>query len=215
MALSRNLLLVLVAGLLVADGYATGRWSGRWGDGRELTQAVERLQHVPLTVGDWKGTAQELNPAVVEQAGFRGYILRRYENSRTGSTVNVLVACGRPGPLSVHTPEVCYGGAGFALEGSAARGPASDWSASSGAEFWKATFGRQNGASPEKLRVIWAWYYKGNWHASGNPRWTFMGSPVLYKLYVSQSYLPQNEATDGEGADAFLREFLPALEKEL
>ena len=113
----RMLLLLFAGGFILADGIAVGRWTDRWGANRELTEAAQRLQQVPMTIGDWNGTALELEPRAVAQAGFQGYLVRRYENQRSGAVVSLLVACGRPGPLCVHTPEVCYGGAGFKMSG--------------------------------------------------------------------------------------------------
>src|SRR5260370_19734433 len=112
--MSRFLFLIAGAVLLV-DGYVYGLWTGRWNDSNELAAATARLDRVPMNFGNWKGEALELEPKVLEQAGFSGYVLRRYENTRTKAVVSLLVACGRSGPLSVHTPEVCYRCAGVRL----------------------------------------------------------------------------------------------------
>ena len=47
------------------------------------------------------------------RAGIKGCVYRRYRNPRTGESVSVLLVCGRGGPISVHTPDVCYAGAGY------------------------------------------------------------------------------------------------------
>jgi hypothetical protein len=208
MRTSRYLLLALVAGVIAADGYLGGVWGGR--SRRELDEAAARLPQVPLAFGDWKGESLALDPKLVEMAGFSGYTVRRYENRRSGAVVNVLLACGRPGPLSVHTPEVCFGGAGFELNGDTT--PFAPDDSPGTAEFFKATFDKKDSPAPEKLRALWSWNKNGVWRVADNPRWTFAGTPVLYKLYVTQEFYPRDDATDGAGCADFLRDFLPLLE---
>jgi hypothetical protein len=212
----RNLLLLVVAAVVVVDGYVYGLWTDRWAGSKELAAAAARVERIPLTIGDWKGETLELDPAAVEVAAFSGYVLRRYENQRTGAAVNMLVACGRPGPLSVHTPEFCFRGAGFRIttEGAARESLASESSGTS-CEFFKATFEPENAAVPERLRVLWSWHRKGAWVAPDNPRWRLAGMPVLHKVYVTQAFLPRNDTTDGEACRDFLRDLLPELDKLL
>jgi EpsI family protein len=212
--MSRYLLLLVVGAILLVDGYVYGLWAGRWHITNELAEAVASLDRVPLKVGDWQGTPLELEPRAVQRAEFSGYLLRRYENQRTGAAVKVLVACGRPGPLSLHTPEICYPGAGLRmLAGEAARQTLDARFGPIPAEIMKATFARENATSPEQQRVVWSWHGKSGWTAPNNPRWEFAGQPVLYKMYVTQEFFPRNEETDAEGCLQFLGEFLPELDK--
>src|SRR5262245_10682764 len=110
----RSLPILLAAGLLALDGYVYGLWTNRWQTSQAIPAAVARLDQVPMAFGDWQGENLEpLSAREVEQAGFEGYISRVYKNRRTGSALNVLLACGRAGPMSVHTPDVCYRGRGY------------------------------------------------------------------------------------------------------
>jgi EpsI family protein len=214
--MTRFLLVLVVGAVLLVDGYVYGIWTGRWHETQELTTAAARLDLLPQTVGDWQGKSFQLDPAVVEQAEFAGYVLRRYENRRTGVAVTLLVACGRRGPLSVHTPEVCYRGAGFRMvEGDTARQTLDLGSGCTPAEVWQGTFARERDTGPERLRVVWSWYDKGAWTAPENPRWTFAGQAVLYKLYVTQEFIPRDAATDGKDSLEFLRAFLPEFNRRL
>jgi hypothetical protein len=215
--MARYLLFLAAAAAVLGEGYLYGRWTGRWQGSRELTEAADRLQTLPLTVGDWKGEALELDRAAVERAGFSGYVLRRYENHRTGAAVSLLVACGRPGPLAAHTPEVCYQGVGFQmLAGGTTRASldaAPDGNARGGAEVFKAVFAREDRAAPERLRVAWSWCRDGAWTAPDNPRWRFAGTPVLHKVYVTQVFLPHDDGTGDDACLAFFRDLLPELDK--
>jgi hypothetical protein len=212
--MSRYLLLLSVAVVMLADGYLCGRWTGRWHENPEI-QAAAKLKQLPLTVGDWQAEVQELDPRVIQRAGFSDYVAGRYKNQRTGAKVDFLLAWGRPGPLSVHTPEVCYGGQGYAPSNVAERCMPYMEGGSTTGEFWKSSFVSKNATSPERIRVIWSWNKKGVWQAPDNPRWTLAGAPVLYKLYASQKYLPRDAATDGQDVEEFLREILPEVERAL
>jgi hypothetical protein len=212
--MSRFLLAVAGAVLLV-DGYVYGLWTGRWHESQALRDASARLEHIPMAFGYWKGEVLELDPKVAQQAGFSGYVLRRYENTRSRAVVSLLVACGRSGPLTVHTPEVCYRGAGFRLvvgEG-AARESIDRGQNRAAAEVFKVTFTPEDNAAPERLRVVWSWCKSGTWVAPDNPRWKLAGVPVLHKMYVTQLFVPRSDGKSGDPCLEFLRDILPELDK--
>jgi hypothetical protein len=175
----RTLLLSIAAVLIGLGGYVHGVWTDRWSVSPELEEAIGKLPRVPLTFGDWRGQAQSLRPREAEQAGFSAHLMRRYER-HDGAVVNVMLACGRAGPLAVHTPEVCYVGAGFALAGPATRYTAEGAKLSPAAEFWKGKFSRE-GVATAHQRVFWGWHARGAWVAADSPRWAFRGLPMLHK----------------------------------
>jgi len=210
----RGLLIVLVGSALVVDGVVYGRWTDRWSFSRDSELAAAKVQEVPMRFGDWEGRANEpLGPREIELAGFQGHINRTYTDRRTGSIVHVLLACGRPGPLAVHTPEVCYCGLGYQ-----AIGTAKHLEKLSGdrppAEFWKARFGKSDSAVQSQLRIYWTWSANGVWRAPENARIAFAGAPVLYKLYVIQEITRDESQMDKAGQE-FLGQFLPILDQTL
>jgi EpsI family protein len=211
--MSRFLLLLIVGAVTLVDGFVYGLWTGRWNANDELASAAARIDSLPLTVGDWQGTPQPLDPLVIQRAEFAGYTMRRYENRRTGAVVNLLVACGRPGPVSVHSPQICFPGAGFQMSGDATRHTLDPQLGGTPVEYWKATFAHSDDTMPERVRIVWLWNGKGAWMAPNNPRWQFAGLPMLYKVYITQEFLPRNEETDGDACAEFLREIIPELEK--
>jgi hypothetical protein len=207
--MSRVLMLARVGTILLADGYLCGHWDGRWSNNQEA--AAAKLQNLPLTIGDWQGEAQQLNPKVAERAGFGGYLLRRYENKRTGATVVVLLASGRPGTLAVHTPEVCYAGAGFTMAKAATRERLERTDSVSPAECFETKFVRKDALVTEELRVVWTWNKNGTWQCPDNPRWSLTGVPVVYKLYITQTLVPGGDDTNV--CLEFLRDALPELDR--
>jgi hypothetical protein len=209
--MARILMLAIVAMVLLADGYLCGHWSGRWGDSQKV--AADSLEHLPLVIGEWQGEPLHLDPSIVKRAEFGGYLLRRYENQRTRTTVTMLLASGRPRPLGVHTPELCYAGAGFAQVGASTRGNVDSLTSETPAEFLQGKFARKNQVQTEELRVIWTWNKSGIWQCPDNPRWALIGVPVVYKLYVCQALMPGSE--DGNTCVDFLRDVLPELDRAL
>jgi hypothetical protein len=208
-------ILAVSAALTAFSGYVHGLWTGRWEDSPELEQALLRLQNVPATIGGAHGEPQTLDTRSVKLAGFRGYLLRRYDNRHTGTTVSVLLGCGRPGPLSVHTPDVCYRGAGFRQAGPAEKYLVAGKPGAPPAEFWTAKFIRGEGPGATHLRIFWGWNRQGEWQAPNNPRLAFAGAPALYKLYVV-SQVPDPTTESEEGIDnRFLLQLLPELHRAL
>jgi hypothetical protein len=205
----RILLLAIVAAVVAAEGYVHGLWTQRWQNSPELTQAVARLDLMPLTVGNWRGTeSRKLKDREIQLAGFAGYVQRRYERP-DGATVSVLLACGRAGPLSVHTPEVCYAGAGFEAAGDPARESFQTVKGSGPTEFWKAKFTKPG--TGQHLRVFWSWRARGGWLAADSPRLTFAGLPALHKMYV----VCELATADARQEDAACAEFMALLLPEL
>ena len=207
-------LLAVTGALTVVSGYVHGVYSGRWADPAELDRAAARLAQVPLQIGDWDGQPDELAARSVKQAGFHGYLVRTYKNRRTGATVWFLLACGRSGPLSVHTPEQCYRGLGYqqhsAAEHYTAAGPGSPPGV-----FWTAKFGKGTGAGALQQRVNWAWNRGSGWEAPGSPRFALAGVSALYKMYVIHPVERADEAATQGASSEFLREALPVLQQAL
>ena len=75
----------------------------------------------PPTVGDWEGRPLEVEPRELAAAGVIGGVLRRYVNRQDGRAVTVLLVCGPPGPIAVHTPDICFAGIGYDVVGAQAR----------------------------------------------------------------------------------------------
>ena len=179
-------------------------------DSDQLDPAAERIALVPLAIGDWQGHDETVDHESFAQAGAKGYWMRSYVNSRTGESILVILMCGRAGKMSVHTPEVCYRGAGYELHDQPAA-----CAIKSDASFWTAHFTKK-ASPPMHLRLYWAWNAHDSWQASSSPRWQFRGAPFLYKLYVSRDISRQPGVAPGSDVtEHFMREFLPVLDRTL
>jgi hypothetical protein len=199
--------------LLLVGGLFVGLRIDRWGPPAELAEAPARLASLPQVVGPWRGTDQELNSREAEQAELAGHLLRRYVHADSGEALTVLAACGRPGPVAAHSPEVCYTGSGFTRVGFRLRRQVRAEGRSAPAEFWVERYRKAGATIPEYLQVYYAWNTSGRWVAADNPRLYFAWAPALYKLYVIR-LLPRNaEFVESDPIPGFLRLFLGQLDR--
>lgn len=210
--LTRWLAAGLALTLLVAAGSLHGLWAGRWHSSPELFEAAARVAQVPLHVGEWTGQALEGDAASFQQAGALGYWMRTYTDPRSQRSLLVILMCGRAARMAVHTPEICYRGAGYDMLDDPESRAFDAADAGMPDRFWTARFTKpiERGSG---LRLYWAWSNGGVWQAAEHPRWEFRREPFLYKLYLSETYVPGDGA--GPIAPQFLQEFLPTLRRVL
>jgi hypothetical protein len=188
-----------------------GVWSDRWKFGSEPDASAARLTGIPDRVGEWQGEEDRpLNDREIAIGEVAGYVHRSYTNRRTGSKVLVLLLCGRPGPMSNHTPDVCYAGQGWVFPRAPSR-EAISVASGAPAEF---LVGQMQKAGSHG-RILWGWNATGSWHAPAYPRYTFARYPALFKLYVSRELSQPDEALEDDPAVDFLRVFLPEVQKAL
>ena len=210
-----RVLAVVTAALLIAGtGLVHGIRGGRWSRSREVEQALRGLDRVPRNVGDWRGHDGELDPRQVEAANLAGYLLRRYENRRDGRVVRVILTCGRSGPVSVHTPDVCLPGRRLRADRPSLTLAAATGVRAPAAEFWVATF-RKEAAAPLCQRVLWTWSADGSWQAPDRPRLVFARYSALYKLYLIHDVSSIDERPVDEDCDDFIQLLLPELDRAL
>jgi hypothetical protein len=204
----------LVTGIVfvAVSGIVHGILTDRWALSPQPQAAAAKLANVPLRVGDWEGQdgppirAQEI--VIGELAG---YISRQYENRLSGIRLDVLVVCGRPGPIAVHTPDVCLLGEGFNL----VRRQKMPLPSNPADQFVVAHFRKLVGEGAFDRRVFWSWSATGAWDTPDSPRWTFAGKPFLYKLYVTRALLNVEEKPEEDPVWEFLKVFMPEVQTTL
>jgi len=196
---------------LAVSGLMHGLWTDRWQAPAAVTEAAARLDSLPLELGMWRGEAIKVKPGQAG-AGVAGCIQRRYVNRQTGTTVLIALVCGRPGPVSIHTPEVCYGASGYAVGAPRRAQLGPDETAPS---LWTADAVRTKATEETHLRLFWGWNSGERWIASTAARREFAGKPVLHKLYVLRELDGVGAPARGEPCEDFLQVLLPALQKAL
>ncbi|HTU89274.1 MAG TPA: exosortase-associated EpsI family protein [Gemmataceae bacterium] len=201
--------------LMTASGISHRLWTGSWNVSGEPGISAARLSEVSSELGDWVGADLEVDAKQLARAEAVGYLCRRYVQRRTGAEVSVFLLCGRPGPIAVHPPTICYQGLGFQVMGSPTRYTVESDAETPPAEFYCANFVKPDSATPEQLRIYWAWKAGRDWQAPNHPRFTFGGAQALYKLYLTYRAAPGAELPDHDPCQDFMHDFLLELENKL
>lgn len=213
-----SLILPVAAGvaLIVFASIVEGLWTERWGKttSEELLAFAEAFKDLPLTVGDWEGdrVEEEADPRVLEVAGAEEYLSANYHNAKIGETVSVYLICGPSRNVSVHTPEACYPGAGFKMEGKTQ--PYTINTGSFQAEFTTAVFFKDEASGAQRLRIFWAWNAEGIWESPDWPRMKYGGRRALNKIYLLAPE-PPNRSVNESPCLPFAELFLPEVDKVL
>jgi len=202
--------------LILLTSVLQGRWTQRGEDttSEELNSLAAAYEKIPLTVGDWVGERHEEQTSrrELEMAGAKGHLSATFTNPRTGQTVSVYMICGMSRDVSIHTPDACYPGAGFLMEGKTQQFPfrVGDHQI----EFTTAVFTKSTLDGTQRLRLFWAWNAGTGWESPEWPRLRFGGRQALNKLYLI-SIAPPEEPIHECPSLAFASQFLPAVEQVL
>jgi hypothetical protein len=196
-------------------GVVHGVYSDRWGPSDRLQQALQMVPRIPTQIANWEGEDLPYEPEDMIRAGIKGSVYRRYKNRRTGELVSCLLVCGRGGPISVHTPDVCYTSAGYQMT-SAPQSRVIQSTDGATATFHLSQFGKPRGLVPSQLDIYWAWSRDGAlWEAPASARLSLARCPALYKLYVVCEVPPTGQASKLATGERFLKEGLPAVRQSL
>jgi hypothetical protein len=210
--MQRVLIVASAFAVLVASGAVHGVWTDRWSDQGDLAAAAQGLNQLPMTIGVWHGSNVEM--ATDPNTGLAGMIARRYANAANGKAVTLFLACGRSRAVCTHTPEVCYAGSGFEVE-RPTRFVLPSSTAQAPPEFWTARFVRERASGKTHLRIFWSWHDGQSWKVADNPRLSFAGQKVLYKLYLIREITQPEEPTDGEACVEFMQDLLPVFQRSV
>ena len=200
--------------LVIGSAYVHGVMTNRWAPPPDLSPAAAKLDKLPAVIGDWHSQPIEMSEGQIKAAEVVGYFCRVYRNDKTRAEIQITVLCGPHGPISVHSPTICFPGAGLQQAY-----PEKKETVDSGkvkGEFWRTTFTMQ---SPDGVRedvdTFWAWSTDGICEAPNNPRLQYASSPHLYKIYATQRRnAAEAHKTNDEplpGCEEFLKDFLPAF----
>jgi hypothetical protein len=203
---------VLVAALTVLSGVLQGNMRNRWGPSADVLSAVNKLVEIPAQFGDWRlQSSEELDKTAANMLECAGYMVRNYENQATGDVVGVTLLLGPPGPISVHTPEVCFGSRNFKSRSErqkvAIPGPAG-----ADDEFWALDYAANN-LRGDLLKVYYAWSKGDRWSAQKDARFWSAGQPYLYKIQLFSRLPPGTNTQTYDPCLKFLQDFLPVARK--
>jgi hypothetical protein len=217
--------------IVIITGYLHGKQTARWEKKPPLDEYVSRINDIPRSFGDWDSEQRDFQDDLSHH-GIEGYIYRVYSNRRTTEKYEVLVVCGRPGPIGAHTPDVCYRSAGYTPYGDVKRGDITLADKAKVIPLFQMKFKPpKTSLNDLDLEIRWAWMAPGKQLLAPDfPRVQFASEPALYKVYVldkraptpaaqspTMTGVPATNLTAGPSHDPqkFLQEFLPLLEHKL
>lgn len=205
--------LVLGVGMTLVSGLLHGHMTQRWGQDSLLLAAAAHLQQFPIEVPGWRlQDTMELPPEALEMLQCPAYLQRLYVHEATGQAVNLAVLVGPAGPMSVHTPEICYPSRDYAILQARERVnvPVGDGQTD---QFWALTLGSP-GVHGGRVRVYYGWHAGAGWQAPEQPRFSLAGRPFLYKLQLAAT-LPREDTAARDPCAEFLDSFLPQFHQHL
>lgn len=197
--------------LIVGAGLIHGAWINRWGVSPALSALAARFRSVPMDIGDWSGTAFELDSKEKRMAGAEACLTRIYTQAGSGVSVAVMLLGGLPGKIAMHTPDVCY-----SLNGYTASAPVPyDCRPSPHGPLarFRTILATRDGPEPSALRIFWSWNASKEWSAPEDARWQFGSKPTLCKLYVIRETGGATVEPGRDPCNDFLRVFLPELDR--
>ncbi len=208
-------LAVTAIAIIVVGTLYQAKYSERWVQltSEQLDQFTACVERLPRVLGDWTGKD---DPPITEDIWKRthctAYVSRTYENSKTGKLVSVYLVSGAAKHITIHSPDWCYVGAGFELDGEienyVVRLPSG--SGMQDPEFATAVFQKNKDVSPVGLRIFWTYSYDGIWKGPTNSNWAkaaYGGRPAMYKIYLVAEPVPPAESPCVE----FVKELFPMI----
>ena len=208
------LVIVVALTLTVGGGMLQGSYARRWGTTEHEMQLASRLEQVPEQFAGWtKRESYEISDAAQRLLQPSGFFNRSYVGPN-GEQVGVAVMLGAHGPISVHTPEVCYSSRDYKQLATRETVAIKDVSGDE-TQFWKLTF-KSNNVDQSGLRVYYAWSTDLEWKAAKWPRYEYFGQPYLFKIQLASRVNPDSaDADDDDACRRFLKDFVPVLKQQL
>lgn len=171
--------------ILVGAGLVHGRITDRWGVPSSVSAAADRLDHLPDVIHGWTSTRRDVSDRVLTAAAAANIVDRNFL-SPEGDHIQVMIVCGRPGPVTRHPPNVCFTASGLRQASGITTDRFPNEPDRQSMEFAQCLFESEEASS----RFITQWSFSSNgrdWQMPGNPRMAFAGEGWLYKLYIIAS----------------------------
>lgn len=175
------------------------------------------LKSLDEAVGRWEAKESResvLDPEIARVAGSSDSLIRTYVDKKTGVAVVVLILYGRAGPVTAHTPEVCYSSQGYdQLEKFDLDLPGTNQGTIRLRSLLFTKKGGQEGAQQE---VFYAFRSEGRWSPDVEGRWkTLETNPPVFKIMIQRRLAERERRNVNNPCIQFLAEMLPALERRI
>lgn len=190
--------------LVVAGAVVHGAATHRWGALAPDPARAEAAHALSVSLADY--TAADVPSSLPVKENSR-VTCRQYTASNRPLVV-VSVTSGPAGAVSTHTPDVCYPSSGYTTA-KAPRKETIDLPGGGTATYLVAEFEKKTATTFDRQRIRWGWSTDGTWTVPDHPRFAYLNSPELYKLYVVTAVAPE-DADKADGDSPAVRQFVAA-----
>jgi len=210
--------ILVVVIITAAVTWQAGTLSGRFGGFRGIDEARASMKALPMEIGKWKAEEDRtISDGAVKMLQIQNsYILRTYRHADTQEAVHMTLMVGPSGIITVHTPEVCFGGRDYTKEAARTRVPISVPSLSGDEDidsaFWRVDFVGRSLDINNRISFYWGVSTGGAWQAVDAPRRHFQNKRFVYKLQA-EAYSGARE--DSDTVKRFLEDCLPTIHEHL
>ncbi|MGL6097725.1 MAG: hypothetical protein ACRC7O_18240, partial [Fimbriiglobus sp.] len=168
-----------------------GAVTHRWAALAPAADRTQRMHDLAVVFADYTSEAIPTDFEVKEKSAVT---CRRCVSEAIGVGAMTSITTGPPGAVATHTPDVCYPSSGYQTV-SPVRKETVALPGGASATYYVADFEKKSATRTDRQRVRWAWAVPGgSWDAPNRPRFAYIGSPELFKLYVVTQY----PTTDGD-----------------
>jgi len=203
---------IVILVMTVAIAFHSGVLTGRWRTFAGLDEARDALKALPMKIGDWLAEEEgELDATSIKMLRIQdSYVFRTYRNTVTQATVHLTILVGSTGIITVHTPDVCFGGKDYERDAARTRVQINVQREEDEVDdfFWRINFTGRSLDTNNRISFYYAVSPGDTWNAVESPRATYQSYRYVYKL--------QAEAYSGTGDDSdnvktFLEDCLPTI----
>lgn len=185
---------LLIAGGAAVHGATTRRWATS--DGPPPQSA--KLHAWTLALGDYVGEEIPNDLPVKEKSVATS---KRYFSPSKQLSAVVTIITGPPGAVATHCPDVCYPASGYKTTREPSR-ETIELPGGGTASYYVAEFEKMNQTRTERQRVRWGWSIGTGWEAPARPRFAYLASAELSKIYVITSVEAVESASAAEDSQA-------------
>ncbi len=199
----------------LASGWVHGKLVNRWGQANDLQIAAGKLgRDLPPRLGPWRLVKSlPLEEGVGQSLRCAAHLHGIYTSDQTGDSLVIAVLAGPSGPLTVHTPEICYSANDYELAGQRQQWNVTDQRGQQHS-LWQIHANSRHSTRPN-LRILYGWSKGDQWQAVRGPRFALAGLPVLYKLQLAGPALDTRSPQERDPCEDFLARFLAEIQPRL
>jgi len=217
--INHGVLVGVIVAITILGGVLQGTLANRWGTPADMEAAAARVDALKESMkqpfGDWRLVKTEkMTDVVVNTLECRNYINFSCRNDQTGHVVNGFIVLGPPGPISVHTPEVCYSSQDYEKNENRVAAPI-EIDGEQNDVLWTLKMRSRKDVERKQLRIYYGWATDSYWTNPEEPRVTYGGEDYLYKIQLATELSLDIDISNTDPCKEFLRAFLPRVREHL